>query len=593
MTQRWTWVGGAWLATMLAPAAMLAHPLGNDSITHFGVLYIFPNRIELDFLLDIAEVPASQARETEIDANKDGEDGEDEQRAWLERKAAEFLPYLTLTLDGKGMDLRVMEPETSPPAGTPTTRKAAPTRVVLKIPGVGGMPTYRLLIRYVAAMPILPAGQTRTLTYKDALYPQTRGLKRVILERPGKTAAVIHETTCQFWDEGPDPFLYDLYDPSNMPEERTATIVFSAAATTTVTATAPVLAKTSASAPATQTRPVIVNASPPETQPWHRFTDPRNDPSQQEKYARMASRIVERFRAGVSAWGLIAIMLTCFGYGAYHALMPGHAKTIVAAYLISMHGTYLHAVLLAIIVTCTHTALVIVVGLVFLQFPARGAMLQLWLGLTAGAIIAGMGGWLAYRALTGRLLPHEHSHSHDHGHSHGIRGRLRALFTHSHAPAHEHAHPHEHAHDEAHAHPRDDHGHGHPHDHHHHHREPKEMRITIPLLLWLGVSGGIVPCPTAVLIMLAFIAMGRADLGLYAVCVFSLGLAVALMGVGFLALSSRQFANRLMGEEGSKRWLQTILPALGGTAVLILGLIILAHYTALLAFNTPLVSWLG
>jgi nickel/cobalt transporter (NicO) family protein len=122
---------------------------------------------------------------------------------------------------------------------------------------------------------------------------------------------------------------------------------------------------------------------------------------------------------------------------------------------------------------------------------------------------------------------------------------------------------------------------------------PVPSRLTFGLIVWLGVSGGIVPCPAAIWMMLAGIAKGRPAAGLFAVLVFGLGLALTLMAVGFLALSSRRFAERLMGQEGSRRWLLTVLPAIGGAAVTALGMLFIAHYAWRLAFGQTLVSWLG
>jgi len=353
-------VGLAAIMLILAPGHRfaLAHPLGNDTITHFSVLYICPDRIEVDFHLDFAEMPADTLRRQEIDADRDGEDTGEEQRAWLNRKATAFVPDLHVSLDGQALVLRPVD-EASP-ATTAAARSSPPRRTLLTLTGVGGMPTYRLLIRYVADFPQLQEGRRYVLDYMDATYPRERGLKRVLLERGA--GVTIHERDCQYLDEPPDPFLYELYDPARMPEVRTGRVVFS------------------------------VNRAAKETSrspSWERFIDPRNNPARADTYRRQAQRIENLFATGLSmpVLGLIAVL--CFGYGAAHAFAPGHAKTIVAAYLISLRGTYRHAMMLAVIVTLTHTALVIAVGLVFLKVSApAGSRLQLWLGLTAGVLIA-------------------------------------------------------------------------------------------------------------------------------------------------------------------------------------------------------------
>lgn len=550
----------------------LAHPLGNDSITHFSVLYLSPERVEVTLFLDFAENPAVTICKREIDTNGDGDDSVEEQQAWLDRMAVEYQGELRLALDDRPLPLRLVGEARSAAAGEPVAAtRSLPTRTVLKLIGVASMPTYRLQIRYSADLPALAEDTSYTLMYLDATYPRHPGLKRVLLER--SDAVAVEFSDRQYLDDPPDPFLYELYDPANMPQERDARVVFRAAG-----------------AAAPTERPDL----------WPRLTDPRNDPARTDIYRQQAKRIEQLIAGGLSLPVLILVAVLCFGYGAAHALAPGHAKTIVAAYLISLRGTYRHAMLLALIVTLTHTALVIVVGLVFLKVSApAGSRLQLWLGFSAGVIIAGMGGWLLVRAAGGRLRQHVHAVSHgdrhgEHAHPHHTHGEpstprslrdwLRTLFTHS--------HPHlpieTHDHGPAHAHP---HPHPHPHAHTHDHRPPPQL--TYRLLLWLGISGGIVPCPAAVWIMLLGIAQGKPAAGLFAVIVFGMGLALTLMGIGFLALSSRRFAERWMGQEGSRRWLLTILPAVGGAAVLVLGALIAANYAFLMRTGQPLIAFFG
>lgn len=588
------------LGTLADPAR--GHPLGNNTITHFSVLYIYPDRVEVDLLLDIAEDQAFVFRQNEIDADGNGDDTIDEQKAWLEQKVAEYLPYVTVRLDGRPLTTEAVGGLATAPATTADTE--SPKRVVMKIPGVGGLPTYRLLIRYSAALPPLEPGRRYTLEYSEATYPQTPGLKRVIIERP--TEIRVHEKDRAYWDEGPDPFIYELYDPSNVPQERTARIVFS-----TGPETPP------AESPSAAARQPIA--------PWTSFTDPRNDPAAFDKYRRQAGRVSDLLATGVSVPTLALVAALCFVYGAMHALAPGHAKTIVAAYLISLRGTYWHAILLAIIVTLTHTALVVIVGLVFLKAsPQAGSRLQLWLGVTAGIIIACMGGWLMFRAVTGRLRHHHHEHPADHHHEHHHPDEPHPHgHPHAHGPGHAHDHPREPGHPVAcrpaslrdwlrvlftHSHPQPPTGNALPCGPHESADGPAHSarsdsaawgrldtgpRLTAGLILWLGVSGGIVPCPAATWMMLAAIAQGRPAAGLFAVGLFSLGLALTLMAIGFAALSSRRVAMRLMGEEGSQKWLLGVLPTLGGAALAAFGLAIAAHYAYLIATGSPLISWLG
>ena len=121
------------------------------------------------------------------------------------------------------------------------------------------------------------------------------------------------------------------------------------------------------------------------------------------------------------------------------------------------------------------------------------------------------------------------------------------------------------------------------------------------MLLLLGITGGIVPCPTATIIMLLGISANVVAGALYAVGIFSLGLALTLMLIGFLALSSRRIAARILsaarheGElstTGRRILLQTV-PAISGAAVVALGLAIAANYVCHLVEGRPLIQWLG
>ncbi|HRR86640.1 MAG TPA: hypothetical protein P5316_16635, partial [Phycisphaerae bacterium] len=228
---------------------------------------------------------------------------------------------------------------------------------------------------------------------------------------------------------------------------------------------------------------------------------------------------------------------------------------------------------------------------------------QLWLGLVSGLLVAGMGLTLIWRACRGSLARHHH----DHGHPE-LRSRFRRLFSHSHVHPSPHAHDHPRDHATAHHH---GHDHGHPHDHNHAAMPPMPYatspsatasdRVTGRMILMLGITGGIVPCPTATIIMLLGIGANVVVGALYAVAVFSLGLALTLMLIGFLALSSRRFAARLMSSDdqaerlsgGGRLILLRVVPAVSGLAVVLLGLAISANYVHYMRTGTTLFRWMG
>jgi len=194
--------------------------------------------------------------------------------------------------------------------------------------------------------------------------------------------------------------------------------------------------------------------------------------------------------------GLIVLgMAVAFVLGAVHAMSPGHGKTIVAAYLVGSRGTVGHAVFLGGMVTFTHTISVFLLGLatLFLSQYVLPEKVFPMLGTISGLAIVWLGGVMLYqRAKRLRHVHHHHGHHHDHNHDH----------------AHSHL--------------------------------PEEGDVTLGSLIALGASGGLVPCPSAMVLLLSSIALGRVGLGLVLLVAFSTGLAIVLMGIGVLVLYAKQ-----------------------------------------------------
>ena len=216
-----------------------------------------------------------------------------------------------------------------------------------------------------------------------------------------------------------------------------------------------------------------------------------------------------------TGWVLLGILVAC-GLGALHALSPGHGKTIVAAYLVGSRGTMRHAIFLGAVVTFTHTFSVFMLGigtLLLSNYVVPDKIIP-WLGAISGFSIVAIGAWLLYQrlnALAGHSHGHHpHDHTHDHGHTHG----------------HDHGHSHDH-----------EHSHGPTHSHSH----VPAGEVTVKTLLALGVSGGLVPCPTAMVLLLSAIALGRIGLGLVLLTAFSVGLAGVLMAIGMMVLYAKHW----------------------------------------------------
>jgi nickel/cobalt transporter (NicO) family protein len=215
-------------------------------------------------------------------------------------------------------------------------------------------------------------------------------------------------------------------------------------------------------------------------------------------------------RSDLSLLVILASLAAALFWGAAHALSPGHGKTIITAYLVGQRGTPRHAALLGLIVTITHTIGVFSLGLVTLalsQFivPDR---LYPWLNLVSGLLVVGIGASV-----------------------------LRARWRHS-------------RHD----------------DHHHHHQG--EEGTSFRSLLAVGVSGGLLPCPSALVVLLAAISLHRVAFGLLLILAFSAGLALTITGIGLAAVLARTVFRRVSFEGRLVR----LLPAASALVILAAGL---------------------
>jgi ABC-type nickel/cobalt efflux system permease component RcnA len=196
-------------------------------------------------------------------------------------------------------------------------------------------------------------------------------------------------------------------------------------------------------------------------------------------------------RGDLGAGVVLVSLLVAMFWGAAHALTPGHGKAIVAGYLVGTRGKPRHAVLLGLIVTATHTAGVFALGLVTLLLsrfvvPER---LYPWLTLASGVLVVAVGASV-------------------------LAGRVRRAR-------------------------------GHQHHHHHHHDQPHEHDHGRGGLLGVGIAAGLLPCPSALVVLLSAIALHRVGFGLALIVAFSLGLAATVTAIGLLAVLARRAFGRL------------------------------------------------
>ncbi|UGS34560.1 HoxN/HupN/NixA family nickel/cobalt transporter [Capillimicrobium parvum] len=266
---------------------------------------------------------------------------------------------------------------------------------------------------------------------------------------------------------------------------------------------------------------------------------------------------------------IVVLLLAAFAWGAIHALSPGHGKGMVAAYLVGTRGTARHAVALGATVTITHTAGVFALGLVTLALSAYVLPEDLypWLNLVSGVLVLGVGAAvLRSRVRWARARRARHDHDHRHAHDHAHDHRDAHDHAHGHRDAHDRDHDHRDAHDHAHDHP---HAHDHDHGGHTHTHAPPE-RITSRSLIALGASAGLIPCPSALVVLLAAVAQHRLALGVLLIVVFSLGLAATLVGLGLAVVGVRSAGARLPVPSGAV----AVLPALSTLLIVGLGLVL-------------------
>jgi ABC-type nickel/cobalt efflux system permease component RcnA len=219
--------------------------------------------------------------------------------------------------------------------------------------------------------------------------------------------------------------------------------------------------------------------------------------------------LVKRERLGF--WVILASLGAALFWGMAHALSPGHGKAIVTAYLVGQRGTPRHAALLGLIVTVTHTLGVFALGLVTLVLSRFIVPDDLypWLNLVAGLLVVGIG----VSVLRARWRHRRHDHHH---HEHGLAPRS---------------------------------------------------------LLAVGVSGGLLPCPSALVVLLGAISLHRVGFGMLLVVAFSAGLALTITGIGLAAVLARK-AFRRLSFEGR---LISLLPAASASVILVAGLAMTVH----------------
>jgi ABC-type nickel/cobalt efflux system permease component RcnA len=482
-----------------------AHPLGNFSISHYSAISVDNDSVELKYIIDMAEIPTFQEIQESGIVPKSGDASLE---TYLAHKAAILRDGLALEVGGTALSLQVDSNE------------------IIFSEGAGGLPTMKIGIVYKSGIVVHSRSGEVALTYRDGNFPGRAGWKEIIAT--AKTGIRLLNSSVPEMDRSAQLSNYPTDLLNSPPQQLEARVNFASAHVAAPSASfvalpasarngheriggnpkrarsvaAPSSRDTPRSVMPANLKPLIASDQVTGSMPASENESFRLQPNRQATPRNSFTELMATKQLG------IGIILFAFagaaGLGAFHALEPGHGKTLVAAYLVGARGTMKHAFLLGLIVTVTHTAGVYLLGGVTLYasqyiVPDR---LYPWLGVISGVMIAALGLVLLVRRYRGKgelVLHHHHGHGHHHHHDH---------------------------------------------EHGHHHHGEQNQNVSLKQLLALGISGGIVPCPAALVVLLSALSMQRIGFGLLLILAFSFGLAAVLIGIGLLMVYARQFIMR-------------------------------------------------
>jgi ABC-type nickel/cobalt efflux system permease component RcnA len=501
----------------------IAHPMGNFSVNHYSKINLQPDRITVQYIIDLAEIPTYQ----EMQQGGIQADAKDEAVShYVANRGRELGLGLNLTLNGEPLPLHMISSS------------------VLFPPGAGGLPTMKMGFVYEA---FYPARIDRThvqLHYADNNYSGHTGWKEIIALAPGAT---LLSSSVPATDRSDQLNNYPTDLLNSPPQALEASLIATLPAISSpMSNRAIVAAKVPKPSPAPTSRtsaPAIIstNSAP------HVITAESLSPSTPKETPPMTlkanrqqtprSKFTELISAPhLSPWFLLTAAFIAIGLGGLHALEPGHGKTIVAAYLVGSRGTAVHAILLGLIVTISHTAGVFALGAITLYASRYIVPEQLypWLGLFSGFTIAALGCYMALRRLTGTASDHSHLPGESHSHwSFFKRAQSEDQAKNPPIP------------------------------------QSNAKPVSLSQLLVLGITGGIVPCPAALIVLLSAITLHRIGLGFFLIVAFSVGLAAVLISFGMLMVFARRFMSR-MAMEGplTRKW----LPLASSAFITVLGI---------------------
>jgi ABC-type nickel/cobalt efflux system permease component RcnA len=499
----------------------VASLLGNFTINQFCGLRVQRDSVDVHYVVVYGQLPALRELHN-ADANGDGVTSQVERDRYVGTLAPGFGDGLELRMDGVRMPFRA-------------------TRWTSSLPTEQGGFSLRVDVDFVAQLPAT-AGGAHSLVFTNRNYADRLGWHEIVVN-PATEVAIFDTDAYDTSATGALTEALQALPEAGPLDERTVHMRVEAAGAApggTPPGAAALGPRPQAGLPAIKLsaiRPADTLAS-------------AENASERAWITRKTRALVDAISAPtlnprVAVWALLGALLL----GAVHALSPGHGKSIVGAYLIGSRGTPRHAVFLGLTVTLTHTIGVFVLGFATLyasRFIVPERLFPI-LSLISALLVFGMGLILLIqrgRAVAGRLrrpsarrsltfLPLQaapagvmHSHGGGPMHSHGG------------GPMHSHLPP-----------------------------GAAGERVTWKSLAALGVSGGLVPCPSAMVLLLAAVALNKTAYGMLLVLVFSVGLALTLTVVGLAFLYAR---NRFSNRSGAARWPQ-VLPLASAAIITLVG----------------------
>jgi nickel/cobalt transporter (NicO) family protein len=468
------------LALAGAPKAA-AHPLGNFTVNRYSGLILSPGHVRITYVLDMAEIPTAQEMPA-IDDDSDGRASPTERQAWADRSAPRVAAHVNLSVDGAVVPLAVV------------------ARSMAFRGGQAGLPILRLVVTLAGDLP-----EHGNVVYEDRNYAARIGWKEVTAR--SQAGLAISGATVPAASVSRELLAY----PTNLLQSpldiSRATFSFSPGRPRNANGPA-------VKGPTVSGSPIASGGG----------------------FASLALR-------GLTPIAIMAALGLAFLFGAGHALLPGHGKTITAAYMVGSDAKRRTAVIAGAAVAVMHTVSVLAIGLLALLIfrDIQTDRIFPWLTVLTGAVAIGLGGWLFLRRVRARRLGQDPWLVH--GHSHGSDGGNV------------------------------EHGRGHHHPHRGGHGLEGEPAVEAGIgsrrgLAALAVAGGILPSPTAIVVLTSTLIYHRIGYGLALIAAFSVGLAAALIAVGTAAVAARAFAARRMHSR-----LAGVLPLVSAAVIVGFGLV--------------------